>query len=570
MHRRSWIAVALFGITAAFGCGVEDEVPDLATADGVLLNPEPDLFLPTATEPAVSITDAAGNPLAPVHAHLMPDGRVLLIGTAGNAGLLTPPPLTAALAPSVRLAATPPPATELPYPGWSSPPYQVYDNLFCGGHTQTADGAFLSVGATRYLFNTQTSEFAIFGTGYLTRFDGTTWTRPAGRMVVPGPQGDAIRWYPQATRLADGRVLVTGGYDMPAYGVNGQITGTGTLQISAELYDPATDAFTAVSDATNTPAAIWNPDYTHVHVLPYPGDYDAVVFGEAGTPVIYGSFPGTWFVQPKARPGNVLRPDGTSPQNPNNGASSVELPIRLGNGQWGYYNGAVLMAGGGHFTENEHSIDVYDAVANAWLPRRDMEIRRHHPSTVVLPDGRVLVVAGHDDPDPTEPRIRRAVYVDPAAGFTLREGMAEMGETRGYHTVTLLLPDGRVLVGGGRDAGPDSSANEKPTLRYLYPAYMFRSRPTIGFAPAALGYGTASFVTTTGAVTEAVLVGLGSMTHSFDSAQRYVQLALTPLGNGAFAVTGPPNPETAPPGYYMLFVLDAQRTPSLARIVRVR
>lgn len=569
MITRSSVAVAVLGISAAIGCGADDELPDLATSDDVLLNPEPDLFLPVATQPAVAITDAVGAPLAPAHAHLMPDGRVLLVGVAGNAGLLTPPPLAGGVAPTVQLAAATP-AVELPYPGFSWPPYQVYDNLFCAGHTQTADGAFLSMGATRYVFNTTTGEFALFGTGYATRFDGTTWTRPAARMVVPGPQGDPVRWYPQATRLADGRILVTGGYDLPAYGVNGVLTGAGTAQISAEIYDPVADVFTVVSDATTTPHAIWNPDYTHVHVLPYPGDYDAVVFGEAGTPVIYGSFPGSWFVQQKARPGNTLRPDGTSLQNPNNGASSVALPIRLTNGQWGYLNGAVLVAGGAHDTDNEHAIDVYDAVANAWLPRRDMETRRHHPSTLVLPDGRIAVVAGHDDPSPNAPGIRRAVYVDPATGFGLTEGMSAMGETRGYHTVTLLLPDGRILVGGGRDAGPETTANEKPTLRYLYPSYMFRARPAITFAPTELRYATATLVTATGAPTEAVLIGLGSMTHSFDSAQRYVQVALKPLGNGAFAVTGPANPETASPGYYLLFVLDAQRTPSVARIVRVR
>ena len=569
MRSNPGVAVALLVTSAAIGCTADDELADLATSSDVILNPEPDLFQPAATAPAVTITDGAGQPLAPAHAHLMPDGRVLLIGVAGNAGLLTPPALGAAIPASVQLAAATT-AVELPYPGVTFAPYQVYDNLFCGGHTQTADGAFLSMGATRYVYNQQTSEFAIFGTGYATRFDGTAWTRPAGRMVVPGPLGDAVRWYPQATRLADGRILVTGGYDLPLYGVNGQISGGGSKQVSAELYDPATSTFTAVSDATNTPEAIWNPDYTHVHVLPYPGDYDAVAFGEDGTPVIYGSFPGTWYVQVNPRPGNTVLPDGTSPQNPNNGASSVALPIRLTNGQWGYFNGSVLVAGGAHFTDNEHAIDVYDAVANTWLPRRDMEVRRHHPSTVVLPDGRILVVAGHNDPAPTDTRVRRAVYVDPAAGFSLKEGMSLMGETRGYHTVTLLLPDGRVLVGGGRDAGPDSTANEKPTLRYLYPSYLFRTRPTLGYAPAELSYGGASLILASAGVTDAVLVGLGSMTHSFDSAQRHVQVAVSPLGNGIFTVTGPANRETAPPGYYMLFVLDAQRTPSVARIVRLR
>lgn len=561
--------VAVLGAAAAAACAGDDPLSDLATTDEVLLNPEADLFWPPAAQPAISILDGAGNPLAPAHANLMPSGHVLLIGTGGNAGTFLPPALGAPIPPTQQLTAAAT-AVEIPSPGLSIPPFMVIDNLFCGGHTQTADGAFLSVGGSRLLVNTTTTEFAVFGTGYPTRFDGTTWTRPNGRMSIPGPQGDAIRWYPQATRLSDGNILVTGGFDLPFYGVNGQITGSGTQTISAELYDPVADTFTPITDATQTPAAIWNSDYTHAHVLPYPGAYDAVVFGEAGTPVIFGSFPGRWFVQMNPRPGNTLRPDGTSPQNPNNGASTVTLPIRGANYQWGYLNGAVLVAGGGHGTPNEHSIDVYDPVANTWLPRLDMEVRRHHPSTVLLPDGRVLVTGGHDDPDPTNPRIRQSVYVDPANGFALTEGQSGMGETRGYHTVTLLLPDGRILVGGGRDAGPDSVANEKTTLRYLYPNYMFRPRPVITSAPAELLYGQLALVGVSGAVTEAVLVGLGSMTHSFDSNQRHVQVPMTVLSPTAVAVGGPPDPDTAPPGYYMLFLLDASRTPSVARIVRVR
>jgi hypothetical protein len=35
-------------------------------------------------------------------------------------------------------------------------------------------------------------------------------------------------------------------------------------------------------------------------------------------------------------------------------------------------------------------------------------------------------------------------------------------------------------------------------------------------------------------------------------------------------VTGPPNPQTAPPGHYMLFVLDQARTPSIARVVHLQ
>jgi hypothetical protein len=306
---------------------------------------------------------------------------------------------------------------------------------------------------------------------------------------------------------------------------------------------------------------------------------DALVMGESSAPVLFGTdLPGHWFTRLVPRPGTTLFGDGTARiVAPNYGASTAMLPIRVQNGQWGYFNGAVLVAGGAYATPNEHSIDVYDPITNAWrLPRLDMEVRRHHPSTVLLPDGRILVIAGHDDSGLSGPRIRRATYVDPAQGFLVTEGTSTMAETRGYHTTTMLLPDGRVLVGGGRDAGASSPANEKTNFRYYSPSYLSRPRPSLlqlaGRAPDAASevrYGQALPIQFTGQVTEAVLIALGSMTHSFDSNQRYVQLALAPTGPSTATIVGPPNPETAPPGYYMLFVLDADRTPSVAAIVRV-
>src|SRR5438132_421453 len=95
----------------------------------------------------------------------------------------------------------------------------------------------------------------------------------------------------------------------------------------------------------------------------------------------------------------------------------------------------------------------------------------------------MLVIAGHDASMSSGIHIQQAEYVDPARGFQLTEGMNAMGEVRGYHTVSLLLPDGRVLVGGGRTAGANSPSDEKDTFRYYYPGYVFRTRPAIARAP---------------------------------------------------------------------------------------
>jgi Galactose oxidase-like, Early set domain len=147
------------------------------------------------------------------------------------------------------------------------------------------------------------------------------------------------------------------------------------------------------------------------------------------------------------------------------------------------------------------------------------------------------------------------------------------GEARGYHNVALLLPDGRVFVAGGRsrsENAPPDAEDEKPTFRYLYPPYMLEPRPAITAAPATIGYGASFNVSFSGGpISEAVLIGLGSMTHAFDTNQRHVQLPLVAPTSTNATIIGPPNRQTAPPGYYMLFVLNQANVPSIARIVRL-
>ena len=88
-----------------------------------------------------------------------------------------------------------------------------------------------------------------------------------------------------------------------------------------------------------------------------------------------------WQVETVARPGTVMG------QDPNHGTSTLLLPIRAIDGQWGYANGTVLMAGGSHNTSHEQHVDVYDPVAKAWKPRIDMGVLRHHPPTRTRPSG---------------------------------------------------------------------------------------------------------------------------------------------------------------------------------------
>jgi hypothetical protein len=257
----------------------------------------------------------------------------------------------------------------------------------------------------------------------------------------------------------------------------------------------------------------------------------------------------------------------------------VLLPIRVADGSLGYRNGSVLVAGGPEGSSYASRVDGYDPIQNTWGIIGDMGVARTHTSAVVLPDARVLIVGG------TAPAVDsyhgRAHYVDPLNAFAMSEGgalaldplNATQAEARGYHTVSLLLPDGRVLHGGGRHGG----YLERATIRFYSPPYMFQERPVIDSAPGAVGYGQVFRVYWSGSetmqVVDAAFLGLGSMTHSFDSNQRHVQALVVGAGTdetGRFVdVVAPPSPRWAPPGPYMLFVLDANRVPSVASMVAV-
>ena len=69
-------------------------------------------------------------------------------------------------------------------------------------------------------------------------------------------------------------------------------------------------------------------------------------------------------------------------------------------------------------------------------------------------------------------------------------------------------------------------------------------------------------------VAKVALIGLGSVTHAFNENQRYVPLTFQASG-GALTVQGPANRNVAPPGHYMLFLVDTNGVPSTAAMVRL-
>jgi hypothetical protein len=137
------------------------------------------------------------------------------------------------------------------------------------------------------------------------------------------------------------------------------------------------------------------------------------------------------------------------------------------------------------------------------------------------------------------------------------------------------MPDGTVLHGASGDANIPGTGNKYPAERnheIFQPPYLFKgARPSITSAPATVGYGESFEVSTpaAGQITHVRWIRLGSVTHAFDANTIAISLDFT-AGDGSISVTAPANPNIAPPGHYLLFVLNRNGVPSTGRTMRVQ
>jgi hypothetical protein len=161
----------------------------------------------------------------------------------------------------------------------------------------------------------------------------------------------------------------------------------------------------------------------------------------------------------------------------------------------------------------------------------------------------------------------------------------------------ILLPDARILLAGGdnfecardleNECHPGDPSVTRTDADLFKPPYLFDTngseiddgpggaRPRIDSAPATISYNGSLTITTGDAalVSKVSLVRLGASTHSFDQNTRYLSLEFT-SGLGTVTAASPAQPNLAPPGHYMLFILVPSgrpgiEYPSVARIVKL-
>ncbi|MFL6446301.1 MAG: galactose oxidase-like domain-containing protein [Bryobacteraceae bacterium] len=390
-------------------------------------------------------------------------------------------------------------------------------NLFCSAASMLADGRVFVAGG--YGGST-------FGIANAEIFDPATnsWT------VMPNMAYK--RWYPTTTTLSDGRVLVTAGWQTTAH------TNAGI----SEIYDPATNKWTQLVNANNPfetyPFLYQLPDGRVIHIggSEYATDTDVLDIGAQAWSVIDS---------------RVL--DG--------GSATMYSP-----GQFMKAGSAADSQNTGPSSNTTFVLDMTQP-SPTWQQTASMAYSRTFGNLTMLPDGSVLATGGESDKNGGD--ISKAIYAAELWWPQTRTWttMASMQTPREYHGTAILLPDGRVLESGmGADFG---NVPDQKTAEFFSPPYLFKgTRPTITNAPSELHYSASFAVTTPDAanITKVSLIRTGAVTHFFDQNERYIPLNFQ-LGSGNLTVTAPANANIAPPGYYMLFIVNSAGVPSIAPFV---
>ncbi|MGI5458062.1 galactose oxidase-like domain-containing protein [Streptomyces sp. CA-249302] len=375
---------------------------------------------------------------------------------------------------------------------------------------------------------------------------------PRAERYIPVDPMNKARWYPTLVGLDDGRVLAVSGLD-----------DVGVIDPGDnEIYDPKTKKWSMGPKR-------YFPTYPALFLtkggkLFYPAS-------NAGYgPADKGREPGLWDLKTNTfQKVNGLRdPDETET------SSSLLLPPAQ--------DQKVMILGGGGVGESKRSTPR-TAVVDL---KKDNPVFEDGPNlpqgtrylnSVIMPDDSVFTTNGSEDyRGRSASNILKAQFYDPK-GNVFREAAAP-AVGRNYHSEALLLPDGRVATFGS-DPLFDDQQNTKlghfeQRMEIFTPPLLHKngkSRPVLEDGPQLLDrHHRATYRTDhPDRVVKARLMRPSAVTHTTDVEQRSIELGLTKDAHSV-TVDVPKDRALVPPGWYMLFVTDAQGTPSEAKWIQVK
>ena len=452
-------------------------------------------------------------PLVATHAALLPDGRIISWYSNDRIGMFRD---------STNQDFHQDSIVDLWNPKTNQ--HQEFNNsttdMFCAGWTVLNNGQFLVAGGNLGTPN---------GSDHINLFNpqSNTWTR--------GPDMASGRWYPSVTKLANGEVLISGGTDQ--FGQNNQIH---------EVYDLNGD-LRQLSNASSEAIGMEHY-YPWWHVAPN----GKVFYSGASRQMAYldPSGLGTW--------GETYTRDRRRQY-----GSSVM-----------YEPGKILVMGGNGINNTAVTIDLNTTIKVTTA--NPMYFGRTHLNATLLANGHIFVNGGNNGTnfDDSSSVYDSEIWNPQTQAWTLGD---KADKPRNYHASALLLPDATVWTAGGGGCG-NCLANH---LNYeiYYPPYLFQKdnsgklavRPQLITIPSSVTFNQSFSITTPQAqdIAAVNLVALGATTHAFNMNQRFMSLDIQNKTSETLELLSPTSGNLAPPGFYMLFIIDGAGVPSVAKILKL-
>jgi hypothetical protein len=474
-----------------------------------------------------------------------------------------------------------------PSTGVAGPVKPIGRNSFCAGQCALADGTIFVAGGQDGVGGVEvTGEWdkyfaALFGTNNGALRDMQTYD-PIADTWTRWPDLADGRYYPTCQILPDGTAFVAGGLSnlqqWVLSGANWCENDQFETVLPGELF------------AGPTPQRKFRSADQYPIIRLLPGSRQLFVHTEDGTSIFdldsVSFVQGAEFMPPAQdavgqtvgrqtypmQTGHVLLPqkEGDAPR-----------ILIVGGSTWTDFNYNAGVSGFADFVQNAPAIlgafifefNPTSITSSKWrLASNPPTVARLLADTVLLPDGTVFVVngivkgaaAGH-----SQATTFIAEIFDPATEtFTAMAPNPDPNHPRGYHSTAVLLPDGRVAIAGNTDTyNPgEPHHHDDVSIQIFSPPYLFNGpRPVVSGVPKEVAYGSSLSLDTSGgpAVAKVMMMRPCAVTHTVDMDQRAIVLEMTG-GAGTLGVQIPTDHSLAPPGYYMLFFVAADGTPSIA------
>lgn len=455
----------------------------------------------------------------------------------------------------------------------NNPAYPIQaSKIFCSGHCFLPDGKILVAGGE--LNNPFPDSFIPIapdrGLRYSFIFDPNNESDP---WSITGPENNPHimekgRWYPTLTLLHNGNVLTMAGLTDEVVEIPHD-PGKFTILFNKipEIYFPSgTSAgwFQFQNEAALLPKDIFY-SYPDAHVIPS-GSLSGKVFyastqlvPDINDPPSYTEGYSQIFDPFATGSGPYWTPISNRRTTPSEASAGLILPIRLSD-----ENKSRVIITGGRWETFLDRIDLINLDPEEGSPVWEssagkMNYARADHNAVLLPDRSLFIAGGVD----SNGSVLFPELLDTDTLESIPYTPPEMEIARNYHSIGILLPDARILMGGGRvnDSGDVEDDTER-RFSIFKPGYLMDGdRPVITAAPTNITYNEPFIITVDGDydVDSMALMKTGSVTHGNNMDQRYIELSfefvIGPVTTVDYSVTAPLNSYIAPPGYYMLFVL---------------